>query len=172
MIGTIAGVTAGGGLALARDRILWTHERLTRWSGVRRETCVEFLHAANEVWRLGHLTPYVFKAATDAGEHEKAIESLEEAREVEARMWRSFHELQLIASEPVVAAAQELARSVRDIAQRTNAMLQSASQETLVKEERAGAEVEAASFAFINAVRAEIDVASTKNVRDRSMAAK
>jgi len=156
--GTLAGAVITGAITLLRDRLEWTRRVRTRWDEARREIYVPFLHAAHEVWREGHLAPYGFHARLKSGEADRSHEALAELRRATDEMWRHFRELELVASRSVIEAAREIARTVSDIAARTERTISEPTEETLQHSTDAEAAAAAAFERFKALVRHEIAI--------------
>jgi hypothetical protein len=103
---------------------------------------VSFLHALHEVWREGHVAPFGFHARLRGDDAGNSQQALAELRRCMDDMWRHFRKLELVASEPVVDAARQVALSVSDIAGRTERTISQPTGETL--QQSADAEAAAA----------------------------
>lgn len=112
----LGGVVLGFVLGLIRDRIERKHKEQTRWHDVRRAAYVAFLHAADAVWREGHKMPYEWKARLDSPDPESRHEAWTELNRYRDELAAHHREIQLVASQAVIEAADEVTNRVSNIA--------------------------------------------------------
>jgi hypothetical protein len=111
LIGPLAGVVVGGGVAWAIERSRWKRAEATRWHAERRRVYAAFLRAAADVhWASSFIGVVGVARATRSskGDFEQGLERFQEALD---EWYRVHFEIDLLAGPKVRAAAQEV-RSV------------------------------------------------------------
>lgn len=111
IVGPLAGVVVGGGVAWAIERSRWKRTEATRWHGKRRRVYSDFLHVAADLhWTSSFIGLIGVARATRSSrrDFEQALEPLQATFDE----WHRLHfELDLLAGPDVRAAAKQV-RSV------------------------------------------------------------